>query len=195
MAALTASPIRSDISVFIKVVPLLAAIRAPQNHGGRFAAQDVLANRHWFEVIRIHTSAVAAEMIKLHPLRNRPDRSLVCETVSSDRCLPTVSGQIELSVPRRLDAPEPGPTSIIGKSDPLDKTFLRIAGRWPRHYFLPRRMSKCWPGFRCVRTYANALPGGPANLNFFFPDSEVVTTHQGTFTLGCGDGCDDNAGG
>lgn len=43
---------------------------------------SVLAAGHWFEVLRLDTSALAAEMVEREPLRNGADPCLVRDAVS-----------------------------------------------------------------------------------------------------------------
>lgn len=110
----------------VERVALLAVRPSTPPLGYRIGAPDVLHGRDRFEVRRIHTGPVRAQMVEEEPARNRANVDLVREAVGH-RVAPA---DAHSPVPARLASAEPRPAPILGDDDATHEAASRIpAGR------------------------------------------------------------------
>jgi hypothetical protein len=87
----------------------LAAVRAPEDYGRSFAAQAVFRRGDGFQMVRVDASAVAAEVVQVQALGDRPNTHLIHGSVRRD--LPSAEVHAPVAI---LERALPLPTFICG---------------------------------------------------------------------------------
>ena len=110
------------------------------------AAEQVLSHRHGFQVLRINTPTIAAQVVNGQPLRNRTDELLVAETVggSSVRLAAASQSEAERAIATVCDSAVPVPAArpladpklgaeALGKSTEIHLATFCAVERPDRH--------------------------------------------------------------
>jgi len=96
---------------FVGAVPTLTNSGPAQNRRRRVAALHILFVRDRFEVVWIATPPVSTGVVEFHSIGHRPVFGLERQSVSLNQ--PATSGsKANLSIPVRVNAASPKPTSV-----------------------------------------------------------------------------------
>ncbi len=111
------TPVWGDVSVFWRErVSVLASVCSLNNCPVRLSTPTILVAGYWFKVIWVHTGPIAAQVVKVQPVRNRAKPALVEDTMRCGKLAVMLHPPVPASL-RALPYPTGGRVAAIFRDE------------------------------------------------------------------------------